>query len=426
MHLDTAAPLGLGIDPNDISHEYDRTGCADLSDTQLFERSARAVAQPKATVANSFTLHAPLELMARRLLLPLVAPHLHRAARERLLWVAATYERVDDVIPLPPPIAFDSPRPARDALLGALTAGDVDRADAIASSYLAHARPDDVMALAEPTLDLLAAAGHAPIGFFLASRLATTSRAALTLLRPTLRELARAPQLRIEWVREGPALRSDGARFAAALTATPQLGLPGSDFIFPLVHQVDANGLARDLVAPNLPADEPSATAVILRVATQSMLQDDPVHAPYGWTHCLTLPQAVLAVLPWLEDRARAIAIAATYVVAFRAGESAGPIALDHEPEPTTPIALLDAFDAPPATAASAWFHATDDERDAALPELAGRGACHPDAHVAKYTFACIAAAQSDPSKRALYLAAAASLIAWWNAQGENGFRADI
>ena len=41
--------------------------------------------------------------------------------------------------------------------------------------------------------------------------------------------------------------------------------------------------------------------------------------APYGWTHCLTLSQAVLSIRPWIADPTRAAAIAATYVVAFRA-----------------------------------------------------------------------------------------------------------
>jgi hypothetical protein len=309
----------------------------------------------------------------------------------------------------------------------AVAAGEVDDVDAIATWFLSHARLDDVMALAEPTLDLLAAAGHAPIGFFLASRLATTSRAALMLVRPMLVELARAPQLHVEWVRDAGVLDGDGdaTRFGAALANTPRLGLPGSDFIFPLVHQADEQGLARDLVRPTLPRDVTTAAAVTLRAAAQSMLQDDPVHAPYGWTHCFTLPHAILEVLPWVADRRRATALAATYVVAFRAAESARPLVDTHAPEPVT-TDVVDALDASPEVAAAAWFHATDEMRARALPELAGRGACHPDAHVAKYTLACIAAAQSDPAQRGLYLAAAASLHGWWSEQGERGLRSDL
>jgi hypothetical protein len=45
------------------------------------------------------------------------------------------------------------------------------------------------------------------------------------------------------------------------------------------------------------------------------------------------------------------------------------------------------------------------------------RAATHEDAHLAKYTYACLAAAETDPRQRSLYRAAAASLAAWWFAQ---------
>jgi hypothetical protein len=425
MPLDTRAVPALAIEPDAVHDDYDRHGFGDLSDAQLFERAATVVARPKAGPGNSFILHAPLELMARRLLLPLVPPRLRRAARERIIWVAARYEQAAEAKPPTDPVAFGSPADARSALLGAIAAGDVDAVDATATYILDRARTDDVMTLAEPTLDLLAAAGHAPIGFFLASRLATTSRVPLTLLRPTLVELARAPELQLHWARDVAASGGDGVRFEAALARTPQLGVPGSDFIFPLVHQVDANGLARDIVEPNLPDDVTTAAAVTLRVATRSMLQDDPAYAPYGWTHCLTLPHAILELLPWSRDRHRAAAIAATYVVAFRAALSSRALAANWAPEPVA-TSLLDALDAGPEVAAAAWYHAAEDARAAALPELAGRGACHPDAHVAKYTLACLCAASADPSERALYLAAAASLVGWWSQHVEHAFRDDL
>src|SRR5262249_44452226 len=142
------------------------------------------------------------------------------------------------------------------------------------------------------------------------------------LLRPLLRELARAPQLRVEWVREATTPQGDESSLTAALARTPRLGLPASDFIFPLVHQVDANGVARDVIETTIPADVSRATVAILRVGARSMLQDDPAFARYGWTHCLTLPHAILEIIPWLPDPRAAAAVAATYVAAFRAGEA--------------------------------------------------------------------------------------------------------
>lgn len=425
MEPTTISPARLDFDPDAVSDVYERRGLDGLSDAQLFDLTARVVSIPRQEAANSFVLHAPLELMARRLLLPHVAPELRRAVRERLVWVAARYERAGEPVDPATPATHGSFGEARDALLAALVEGDLAPVDATATQLLERATLDEVMTLAEPTVDMLAAAGHAPIGFFLASRLATTQRAALTLLRPALRELARAPQLRVEWIRGFHTPSGNEAAFSAALARTPQLGLPGTDFIFPIVHQADEAGIARDAIDATMPADVTTAAAMSLRIAAHSMLQDDPEYAPYGWTHCMTLPQGVLEITPWLTARARAAAIAATYVVAFRAAE--GSHALDPEwvPEPTT-TGLLDALDADPRIAAGAWFHADDGTRARALPVLVGRAASHPDAHVVKYTYACLAAAARDRASRSLFLAAAASLVAWWSARADTAFRDDL
>jgi hypothetical protein len=122
----------------------------------------------------------------------------------------------------------------------------------------------------------------------------------------------------------------------------------------------------------------------------------------------------VLNIRPWLSDHARTTAIAATYVVAFRAAESAHAIDIDARPAPTN-VGLRDAIDADPNTAASAVFHAGDEDLEAIVPELAAHAASHHDAHLAKYTQACIAAGVADPLERRLYLAAAAYLRGWWN-----------
>ena len=414
----------LDLDPDDIQASYDRAGCAALSDAQLFDRAAAVVSIPKLDAASSFVLHAPLELMARALLLPLVPGPTRRAARERMLWVAARYERAGEPVEPLAPAQIRAVPAGRDALVEALVAGDLERVDAVATRFLAVASRDELMALAGPTIDQLAAAGHAPIGLFLASRLATTSRYAIMLVRPTLRELARAPEWRVRWVRGAADRAGDPAAFAAALASTPRLGLPGNDFIYPLVRQVDGP-VARDVIDGAIPADIARAAAAVQWVAASSMLQDDPAFAPYGWTHCLTLPQAIFEIVPWLPDRHVAAAVAATYVVAFRAAEGARALDLAWVPEPTaTP--LVAALDDAPAVAAGAWFHASEATRAEALPELVGRAAVHEDAHLAKYTLACLVAGERDPARRPLYLAASAYLSAWWAGRGATGFRDDL
>jgi hypothetical protein len=407
----------LPLDADDIGRAYDQAGFDALSDTQLFDLAARAIAVPRQSPANSFVLHAPLELMARRLLLPLVPPSERRSVRERMLWVAAKYQAADMPIEAPRTCEFATLDVARRALLDAIENGDLETADAAASWHVEHGPTSEVVRLAEPTLPLLAAAGHAPIALYLLHRVSTTSRSPLALIRPLVRELARAPQPRVTWTDSFAAPDGTESALSAALARTPRLGLPGNDFIFPLVHQVDANNVASGLIGSTLPRDPNHAASATLRVAAHSMLQDDPAFTPYGWTHCLTLPQAILELLPWFTDHGRAAAVAATYVVAFRAGESRADLDLQWIPEPVAD-GLIKSLRVNPASAAAAWYHASEQEVANALPVLVGRAASHEDAHFAKYTLACLAAAARDPGARRLYLAAAASLAAWWATDG--------
>ena len=106
-----------------------------------------------------------------------------------------------------------------------------------------------------------------------------------------------------------------------------------------------------------------NAARTLLTVAARSMLQDSPAAAPYGWTHCLTMPQAVLVAAGAGADPALAIAVAATYVLGFRSTQ--GRVRLDPAWEPNTGTA-----------AARVWF--ADDE-PAAVDHRPARDCCrHP------------------------------------------------
>ena len=61
-----------GIEPEDALSSYDSLGLADWSDLELLCREAQIVSKPKQEF-SSFAMHAPLELLARFCLLPLVA-----------------------------------------------------------------------------------------------------------------------------------------------------------------------------------------------------------------------------------------------------------------------------------------------------------------------------------------------------------------
>jgi hypothetical protein len=331
------------------------------ADTELVATCAAVLDVPKADPPTSFVLHAPLELLARALLLPRVAPPRRDEARDRLRWLVAEYEAAGA------PAAGPAP---------ALTA----TADAVVCS--------------------LAAAGHAPILLSLRPRVAAVGPSFGEALVAT--EVARYPEWSLAWPRQRRAMGRRSGDLAERLAAPRSPGDPGSDFIYPTMHLTEASGLAAQVLdGPLRGMAVAEARRVLLRVAARSMLQDNPAAAPYGWTHCLTMPQAVLVTADEHgADPDLAVAVAATYVLGFRATQ--GRVRLDEDWAPERASA-----------AGRAWF-AAPDEQSAVLEELATFGALHEDAHVAKYTLACMDAAEADPEAAALFLAAAAHLHDWW------------
>lgn len=140
------------------------------------------------------------------------------------------------------------------------------------------------------------------------------------------------------------------------------------------------------------------------------MLRDDPTNAPYGWSHCLTMPQSALAIARRTARPQRAVATAATYVLGFRATQSKTPLDLDWQPpRPHGHGALLES-DGDNAIA-RAWH---TENPDGVEREIATFAATHPDAHLAKYTLACLHAARTDPDAAPLFRAAATHLAIWW------------
>jgi hypothetical protein len=151
------------------------------------------------------------------------------------------------------------------------------------------------------------------------------------------------------------------------------------------------------------------------------MLQDDPAHAPYGWSHALSMPQATLGVAHACADPRDAIAVAATYVLGFRA--TLGRVRLDPSwtpllGAPRDPIAALEGT--VEEAVAAAW-HATPGQEPLVVEALATRASLHHDAHLVKYTLACLDARRADPEAVPLFLAAAACLSAWWCAADTRG-----
>jgi hypothetical protein len=230
--------------------------------------------------------------------------------------------------------------------------------------------------------------------------------------------MARHPAWQLTWMEQvGSGLPTHD--LAGRLLHVPWRGDPGSNFIHPTMSLVERSGAAAELLGPAVRGLQVAeARRDLLRVAAMSMLQDDPTNAPYGWSHALTMPQAVLGVASSAGDVQRAVAVAATFLLGFRATQSA--VALDPTWSPARPTSeMVGSFLAAGADAAAATlWHAADEELPALVRHVATTAACHPDAHLAKYTLACLDAARDDPGAGRLFLSAAAFLAGWWTSSG--------
>lgn len=354
--------------------------------------AAGVIAVPRVEAETSFTLHAPLELLARAGLLPYLDDDTRALALAGIDRLVADYGATGTPVAPPAAVEFADPSAAAAALDLALRAGDADRVDAIAC-WLAP-RIDHAAArrlLAPSLVDSLAAAGHASIALHLLPRVADGALP-IALLRGALRSIAREPGWRIDWFHSAAPQATRALSLAEALAAVPLLGRPGSNFIRPLMTQVQDRGIAARLLAPALRQglDLVAAGRTLLRAAAWSMLHDDPDHAPYGWSHCLTMTQAVLTLADDGVPGRTAIAVGATFVAGFRAAFGLQALgSLDDD--------------------AAAPDRDTPDEAG-----LARYAALHHDAHLVKYTLACFHAAETDPAWRTNYLRAAASLATWW------------
>jgi len=398
-----------------------RENLSELSDAALAREVGRSVRRPRRDPADSFVLHAPLELAARLALLPYVTPDRRDQARERLCELAGAFEDAGPAVDDPDLPPCTSPLDASSRLVQAIDVGDLDATDAAARWLGTRVDGPTLQGLlADAVVRRLAAAAHGSILLYQLPRVAPRGELTAELLRPLARELAREPSWRVEWIDDLPGTegsRRGGDELFDAMADTPVLGSPGSDFIFPVMHQVDEKGTAADVLMTPITAVDPAEGAhAIRRAAAWSMLCEPDTHTPYGWTHCLTLPQAVLGIAPACASPRVAMAIAATYVVGFRAAfATASLLASFDEPDPG--VDLETALRSDPDVAAASVWHAASNARTEVIAVLASRASTHHDAHYVKYTLACIDAAHADPGEARLYLAAAGRLAGYWAAR---------
>lgn len=377
---------------------------------------AATVERPRADPPDSFVLHAPLELLARLRLLPHVGAAHRQEAEARLREIAAGVEAFGPAAPAAPPRAFADPAAACAVLVAAIDRGELLDVDAAATWLGDHAHPHELGgALVDALAPRTAAAGHAPIFLSLLPTVTQAAGPLGRLLRPLARTLALAPELRLRWFEEPDPVPSAAATGALGdrLGAVHSGPRPAQDFIHPTMALVDGP-IARAAVG-SVGEDRnglQDTARHIVRVAAATMLDEPGPAMPYLWTHCLTMPFALLSLLPVASDPARLVQIAATHVVGFRSAFATRAVQ-PFDPPPAG-LELRDALaDGPEAAAAAAW-HTPEAEWPALAAELVDHAAVHPDAHLVKYTVACLDAAACDPAARRLHLTAAASLAGWW------------
>jgi hypothetical protein len=352
-------------------------------DAQLLLWATGIIGVPKEAPADSFVLHAPLELMARAALLPMLDPGARVCARARIVWLVANYREAGVSVARPASISPQSLARAASSLLAAIEASELDEVDRYAAWLGDNASADEVKRLLGPWIgSSLAAAAHGGIALHLMGR---TPAVGGSILRGVVREIARHP----DWRVQPDGLVAGDRPLLEALLEIPELGMPGSNFIYPMVSH--GSDVASRLLA-DVSGDPTAGARALSRVAAWSMLQESPEHAPYGWTHTLTIPQAVMSLD---LDPAIAVAIAATQVVGFRASMGSRPIDPRLSPPAITPLSPV---------------------------ALATNASRHFDAHLVKYTLACFDAATRDPQQADLYSAAASYLWTWWASQPDDGF----
>lgn len=420
-----------GIDPRNLVDEYRRRELDALSDASLCQQAAAIVSSPPARGGNSFTLHAPLELLARYGLLPLVAPEARALARLQMVSSAATFEATAAPVPLPA-----SPAPFPDASVAgaefrrAFEHADADALEAILLQCAAQFGTAWLVHLLTPlALPTLTGASHSHIGLWLLLRHGRTSDPGeAALLRAAARALAADPKGQLRSF-SGMSIAGDKPlamtsqqveREVLDKLAAPPRGKPAWGGMRGLFTAGEATGNADRLFADFIRHDLSGAQIdaafrATLRVCAHNMLQHTTQYAKFGWSHCLTLPQAACGLSSMNVDRKLALAATLVWATAYRSVLSDRDLDLAWAPDKLAGSpSLAEALRSSPQEAAAWVWHAAPAELPVIKQALATEASIRSDQHLIKYTRACLDLVSFDPQYERLYLAAAAHLASVW------------
>jgi hypothetical protein len=422
-----------GIDPKNVVDEYRDRALRELSDAEIFDQVCEIVARPRVRGLTSFTLHAPLEVMARYGLMRLVDPSDRELARLQMVASAAVYGHQVDSMPAPSRMySFPDANTAAGELAGAFAGGDTDGMEALLLSVAWQFGTKSLVNLLTPlALPTLTGASHSHIGLWLLLRHAEPAGVEnASLLRAAARALAADPTAQMKSfqgmsIEGSQRLKTPSEQVCKEILdklADPEKGTLGGQSIRELVEAGEKTGnvdtlfgdfIRHDLSQPQIDA----AFRAVLRVSAHSMLQHGLEQAKFGWSHCLNLPQSAFSLSSVTKDRKRALAAALVWITAYRSVLSDRALDLGWRPQLIKDASVLEALQTSPAAAASRVWHAVDGELSAIRRILATEASIRNDIHLVKYTRACLDMGTFDPEQVRLYLAAAAHLCAVWMAE---------
>jgi hypothetical protein len=420
----------IGIDPKNIVDEYRARELEKLSDAELYREVAGVVSRPPRRGLTSFTLHAPLEVMARYGLLRLVDPRERELARLQMAASGCVYGARVNFLPAPATVkAFPDLTTATAEFSRTFKHGDPNGLEAlvvqIAGQFGISSLVNVLTPLALPTLT---GASHSHIGLWLLLRHGEPADGEdAVLLRAAARALAAEPQAQMRSfsgmeIDGSKPLRQSPKQIEATILsklANPPKGKLNGQSIRALVEAGEATGNADTLFGEFIRHDLTSAQIdaafrAVLRACAHCMLQDDLSQAKFGWTHCLTLPQSACGLWTLNTNRKLALAAALVWITAYRSVLSQRALDFSWKPPRPNDVDISEALHTSPEVAAARVWFAPDAELPGIRCALATQAAIRNDIHLVKYTRACLDLGSYDSAQCRLFLAAAAHLSALW------------
>ena len=364
---------------------------------------------------SSLEIHAPLEVMARYLLLPLVDSRRREGARRYL--AAAARDFADVAVP--------AIRQADDPT------NRVGGNDLAAASWpvigcclaATMCQPESRLnrqALATRVLQQVGGAGHGQIllGHMLNADL-DVRRKLLPHMQMFIRAYREDPSTEKGAVipQLGPLLRASPAAFDEFLSGVPRSSV---DTPHTGIRGVMARGQGVEVAEiDSVDGSTPFGAAGTACVAAARMMLTAETDMEYGWSHCLTLSEAAWGFVDRGDDTGAIVAL--SYVTGFVSalGFPGWPSPVPHRLNASRGIAALRQAlaSASPEDAVAICLGASEDIAMQAWGEVVSQASDMKDAHLVKYVHAALRCATRKPEAEPVFLAAATRLLARWLAR---------